>query len=368
MVNHRLEDLDGVKQLLAGGDVLGISEVRKVLERFPECEVINGYGPTEGTTFSCSHRICVEDCARTSIPIGRAINKTQVYVLDEQMKPAGVGVKGEIYIGGEGVSRGYLNRLDLTAEHFMPHFRGCDANRGERLYRTGDMGRWREDGLIEFMGRKDEQVKVRGYRIEPGEIEATLRQHARVQDAVVMAREGKGEGEGKRLVAYVVGRGEAPGAGELRAYLRERLPEYMLPAVYMAMKELPLTANGKLDRQALPEPGAEAYASSRYEAPQGELETRLARIWTEVLKVEQVGRHDNFFELGGHSLLAIKLIERMRQEGLCAEVRRLFAAPTLAGLAATEAGDIRQIKVPENRIPELGKHRRHSSEVLELHL
>jgi aryl carrier-like protein len=260
------------------------------------------------------------------------------------------GVAGEIYIGGAGVARGYLNRAELTAERFI----ASPFVEGDRLYRTGDLGRYLADGNIEFLGRNDFQVKIRGFRIELGEIEAKLLSHPLVREAVVLAREDVA-GD-KRLVAYytasadragspgdgsVVGLdGEGSGssvvdidAAELRSYLSEMLPEYMVPAAYVRLDVLPLTPNGKLDRKALPAPEGDAYTRGVYEAPVGAVETTIAGIWSEVLKVERVGRHDNFFELGGHSLLAIRVLERMRRAGLQADVRALFTSPVLAQLA-----------------------------------
>jgi aryl carrier-like protein/DNA-binding XRE family transcriptional regulator len=253
------------------------------------------------------------------------------------------GVAGELYIGGAGVARGYMNRPELTAEKFVQDPFAGEA--GARMYRTGDLGRWLADGNIEFLGRNDDQVKIRGYRIELGEIEAKLAEHAGVREAVVVAREDE-PGE-KRLVAYYTcadtrGQGEGEegeeaeevGMEKLRAHLSAQLPEYMVPAAYVRLEWLPLTPNGKLDRKALPIPDTEAYGVRGYEEPVGETETTLAGIWAEVLKVERVGRHDNFFALGGHSLLAVTLIERMRRQGLQVDVRALFATPTLAELAA----------------------------------
>ena len=263
------------------------------------------------------------------MPIGRPISNTRIYILDAHGAPAPIGVAGELYIGGAGVARGYLNRRDLTAERFVADpFAGQP---GARMYKTGDLGRWLADGTIEFLGRNDFQVKIRGFRIELGEIEARLAAHGQVREAVVVAREDSA-GD-KRLAAYYTG-GEELGAEVLRAHLAAALPDYMVPAAYVKLDALPLTPNGKLDRKALPAPGGEAYATRGYEAPVGEAEETLARLWAELLKLERVGRHDNFFELGGHSLLAVSLIERMRREGLQAGVRTLFTAPTVAGLAA----------------------------------
>ncbi|MGY2233359.1 AMP-binding enzyme, partial [Pseudomonas tolaasii] len=215
-------------------------------------------------------------------------------------------VAGELYIGGQGVALGYLNRADLTAHAFLVD----PFNDGGLMYRTGDLVAWRADGTLQYLGRNDQQVKIRGFRIELGEIEARLGEHPQVKDVVVLARQD--EPGHKRLVAYFTER-ENVSIETLRDYLHDQLPDYMVPAAYVRLDSLPLTNNGKVDRKALPVPDQDALLSRGYEAPQGEIETLLAQIWADVLKVEQVGRHDNFFELGGHSLLAVSLIERMRQ-------------------------------------------------------
>jgi amino acid adenylation domain-containing protein/natural product biosynthesis luciferase-like monooxygenase protein len=315
--------------------------------------VWNMYGPTETTIWSSCAKVGggEDDFSRPSI--GRPIANTKIYLLDEKQRLVPLGAVGEIYIGGVGVARGYLNRPELTEERFVqdPFTNAADG----RMYRTGDLGRYLPDGRIEFLGRNDHQVKIRGFRIELGEIEARLTEHELVREAVVVAREDSG-GE-KRLVAYVVAKEEKEEkeAGEmaarLRAHLAGVLPEYMVPAAFVALPKLPLTPNGKLDRKALPLPEEDAYARQGYEEPQGETETRLAAIWAEVLKLQRVARHDNFFELGGHSLLAITLIERMRRKGLQADVRAVFAAPTLAGLAASVSSGMTVVEVPANRIP-----------------
>ena len=245
-------------------------------------------------------------------------------------EPVPIGAAGEIHIGGAGVARGYLNRPELTAERFI----ASPFVDGDRLYRTGDLGRYRRDGTIEFLGRNDFQVKIRGFRIEPGEIEARLAEHPGVREAVVLPRE-DAPGD-KRLVAYTTTRPDAapPGAEALRAHLAASLPEYMVPAAYVALDALPLTANGKLDRQALPAPDSSAFAARGYEPPVGETEERLALIWADVLKLERVGRRDNFFDLGGHSLLGIRLMFEIRRAfGKTLAVGVLFSQPTVAGLA-----------------------------------
>ena len=282
-------------------------------------------------------RMSVTRRSEARLPIGRPIANARVYVLDEQGEPAPVGVTGEIYIGGAGVARGYLNRAELTAERFLPDPYIEDANEGgARMYRTGDLGRWRADGQIEFLGRNDFQVKVRGFRIELGEIEARLAEHAGIREAVVWrartrpatsvwwptTRVKKTETTKRRSRPRSCGRS-----------LAASLPEYMVPAAYVRLESLPLTPNGKLDRKALPAPDEDAYATQTYEAPQGEMERKLAEIWAEVLKLEKVGRHDNFFALGGHSLLAMRVMTRLRQAwGVEVGIRELFAHPVLAEL------------------------------------
>jgi len=311
--------------------------------------MINHYGPTETTVGVCTYLLSLSDLPNT-IPIGRPIANTRIYILDCYGEPVPVGVAGELYIGGAGVARGYLNRPELTAEKFVKDPFAAEA--GARMYKTGDLGRWLPDGNIEYLGRNDDQVKIRGFRIELGEIEARLAEHAGVREAVVVAREDE-PGE-KRLVAYYTSSDTTEpsiGAEELRGHLLARLPEYMVPAAYVRLERMPLTANGKLNRKGLPAPEGDAYAVREYEEPRGETEKKLAEIWAEVLKVERVGRQDNFFELGGHSLLAVSLIERMRRQGLQVDVRTLFMTPTLAGLAVAAGGETDVIEVPENRIP-----------------
>jgi amino acid adenylation domain-containing protein len=297
--------------------------------------VWNMYGPTETTIWSsCARVLCAEDnFCRPSI--GRPIANTKMYLLDGKQRPVPLGAVGEIYIGGAGVARGYLNRPELTEERFLKD--PFTRDREGRMYKTGDLGRYLGDGNIEFLGRNDQQVKIRGFRIELGEIEARMAQHEAVQDVVVVARE-DATGD-KRLVAYyteVERASQTVGPELLRTYLATKLPEYMVPAAYVRLKALPLNANGKLDRKALPEPEADAYLVRRYEAPAGYMETALAAIWADVLKLERVGRYDNFFELGGHSLMVMRVIARLRQSlGVETQVRELFAQPVLADLART---------------------------------
>jgi amino acid adenylation domain-containing protein len=285
--------------------------------------LLNNYGPTETTSIVTS--VVVEAEGEGAPSIGGPGDNNRVYVLDAGMQPVPAGVPGELYVGGAQVARGYLGRPALTAERFVPDAFGAP---GGRLYRTGDRVRWREG--LEFLCRIDAQVKIRGFRIEPGEVEAVLRRHAGVRDCAVVARE-HGPGD-LRLVAYVVG-AEETDVDALRPYLRERLPEYMVPAAFVAMDALPLTPNGKLDARALPAP---ALASAReFVAPRTPLEASVAEIWAEVLEVERVGAHDGFFDLGGHSLLIMRIVARVRAEfGVELSIRALFAASTVEGMAA----------------------------------
>jgi len=326
VVSGGLEDYAGVKQLVAGGDVLAIGDVKRVVEGLPGCRLINGYGPTEGTTFSCCGGLGRGEVEKEEVPIGRPIRQTQVYVLDEGLEMAGVGVKGELYLGGAGLGRGYSKQGGMTAERFVANPYG---GRGDRMYRTGDVVRWRREGKLEFIGRVDQQVKVRGYRVELGEIEAMLEALEGVDQGVVVVR-GNDAGE-KRLVGYVTGKGEARlEGGELRGLLGQRLPEYMVPGVIMVLEEMPLTANGKVDRRRLPEP---EYKGKEWRAPQTPQEEIVCKLMAEVLKVDRVGLDDNFFELGGHSLLATQLISRIYQAfDVKLAIYQIFAATTIAEL------------------------------------
>jgi amino acid adenylation domain-containing protein len=332
VVDEAPASLAGVKQLLVGGEALSVGHVRRAQEMLSEVELTNGYGPTESTTFACCHRIEAVQGEERGIAIGRPIGNTQVYILDRWLEAVGVGVCGELYIGGEGLARGYLHRPELTAERFVPHPYG--ERGGERLYRTGDVCRYREDGAIEYVGRMDGQVKVRGHRIELGEIEAAMGQLEGVREVVVAPREDE-PGE-KRLVAYVVcERGRELKTATMRKQLQEKLPEYMIPAAVVEMEELPLTANGKVDQRRLPAPEAERLERVEEQvAPQTEVEKVIRRIWEEVLGVERVGVRENFFDLGGHSLLMVQVHGRLQEtygEGL--SMTELFKYPTVSALA-----------------------------------
>ena len=298
-----------------------------------EC-VCNLYGPSETTTYSTWVSMPREGGFIGSI--GRPIANTQIYILDAARHPVPLGVVGEIYIGGAGVARGYLNRPELTAERFLAD--PFNAEPLARMYKTGDLGRWCADGTIEYLGRNDHQVKIRGYRIELREIEAQLVRHHQVKEAVVVARDDTLGG--KRLVAYIVPRGEShPTVKAVRAHLETVLPEYMIPSAFVIMQSFPLTPNGKLDRRALPAPEVGSYVCREYEVPQGKVEETLAEIWQELLEVKQVGRQDNFFELGGHSLLVLKALFRINRALGCAlGVRDVYKSPTLRELSACIGG------------------------------
>jgi hypothetical protein len=292
--------------------------------------VWNLYGPTETTIWSTLQRVERSDSA--SVPIGRPIANTQVYVLDRWLNPVPMGVVGELHIGGVGLARGYWNRPELTAEKFVPDpFR---ASPGGRLYKTGDLARYLPDGTLEFLSRIDHQVKIRGFRIELGEIEAVLAEHQGVSESVVLARE---DAPGhKRLVAYVVAEKQAaPTVTELRNWVKERLPEYMVPSAFVMLQAIPVTPNGKVNRRALPVPDTlRPDLEQGYLAPRTPAEETLARIWADVLKLERVGVNDNFFELGGHSLLATQVISRIRETlELDVPLRRMFERPVLADFA-----------------------------------
>ncbi|MET0395249.1 MAG: non-ribosomal peptide synthase/polyketide synthase, partial [Longimicrobiaceae bacterium] len=318
------------RTLVVGGESLPGELARYWMRVAPETALVNEYGPTE-TVVGCSvFRVRDEGGPAGGVPIGGPIAGTRAYVLGPGMQPVPVGLPGELYVGGAGVARGYRGRADLTAERFVPDAFGREA--GARLYRTGDRARRRADGELEYLGRVDTQVKLRGFRIEPGEVEAVLLEHEGVREAVVAVRD---DAPGQaRLVAYVVPReGEAVTAAGLRERLGTRLPEYMVPSAFVLLETMPLNANGKVDRRALPEPGQGP--GVEYVAPRTAAEEVLAGIWAEVLKTERVGAAENFFALGGHSLLATQVVSRARQAfGVEVPLRELFEAPTVAGLAA----------------------------------
>ncbi|MEP7338035.1 MAG: amino acid adenylation domain-containing protein [Acidobacteriota bacterium] len=323
--------LDSLKGVFCGGEVLSLPLMQRFFESFA-ANLYNQYGPTE-TSVNATYFVCQRDDDRQSVPIGRPFPNNQVYILCERMQPAPVGVVGEIFIGGEGISRGYLNRPDLTAEKFIPNPFGSLP--GGRLYRTGDLARFCPDGQIEFIGRNDHQVKLRGYRIELGEIEAALRSHPQVRQAVVLVEQA---GADKRLTAYVVAREPqsrwSDGNAELREYLRRQLPDFMIPSLFVWLDELPLTPNGKLNRLALASlERRDATPETQADSPVDPIEELLAGIWSQLLNIDRIGRNDNFFNLGGHSLLATQVMTRLREAfGVELPLRSLFDLPTIAAL------------------------------------
>ncbi|HYS42795.1 MAG TPA: amino acid adenylation domain-containing protein, partial [Geobacteraceae bacterium] len=329
------EEARMVETLVIGGEALNYEKLKYWKENAPETRVINEYGPTE-TVVGCSvYEVKAGEAGQGWMPIGRGIGNARLYILDGQGQAVPVGVTGELYIGGAGVGRGYVGHGEWTAERFVPD--GYGGGAGERLYRSGDLARWRADGVMEYVGRVDQQVKVRGCRIELGEIEAVLRQQVGVGEAVVVVREdGRGE---KRLVAYVEERSKGEVEGEqLRKYVEERLPEYMVPGQYVVLEQLALTENGKVDRKGLPEveEGKGAGEGGENQMPRTAIEGVLASIWAEVLQRDSVGIHERFFELGGHSLTAIQVMSRVRtifQRNL--PLRLLFERSTVALLAET---------------------------------
>jgi amino acid adenylation domain-containing protein len=333
VVEDALPSLAGVRQLLAGGDVLSVDHVQQVLRAHPQCRVINGYGPTENTTFTCCHPVSAAEDLDQGVAIGTPINGTRVYVLDAALEPVPVGVPGELYTAGSGLARGYLGAPGLTAERFVadPH-----GGPGTRMYRTGDLVRWRPDHTLQFLGRADQQVKMRGYRIEPGEIEAALRSHDGVEDALVTVH---GQADQKQLLGYVIGPGDQELGRHLRDYLRRLLPDYMVPAAVVELPAWPLLPNGKIDRRALPVPDRMRRISDDHGQPQSVTAQVLAGIWEEVLGLERVGEADDFFKLGGHSLMATQVMSRIRAVfEVEVPLRVLFDAPRLGELAgAVEA-------------------------------
>ncbi|MCM3738302.1 amino acid adenylation domain-containing protein [Bacillus cytotoxicus] len=307
LFNKLVEDnstlFKGVKYLLVGGDVVSLKHVMIVRKQAPIIKVINGYGPTENTTFSTCYEI---NDTTNVLPIGKPIANSTAYILDKNNKLVPIGVPGELYVGGDGVAKGYLNNEELTKGKFVKN----PYKHGEKMYRTGDLTRWLPDGNIEFLGRIDNQVKIRGFRIELDGIENRLLEIEGIEEVVVLD---KGEAENKYLCAYYVTEKEYS-VGELRENLKKYLPDYMIPSYFIKLKEIPLTSNGKVDRRSLPEPEGEINTGSEYEAPRNELENQLVIIWKNVLRLSNIGINDDFFDLGGHSLIATKLVGRIHKE------------------------------------------------------
>ena len=331
LVDFHLESLAGVRHLLAGGDVLSVPHVRKFLERYPQATLTNGYGPTENTTFTCTYSMSDASGIGTSVPIGRPIANTRVYVLDRHRQLLPFGLPGELYAGGDGLARNYLNDPEITAQRFVAD--PFHSEPGARMYATGDRVRYFPDGTLEFLGRSDNQVKIRGYRIELDEIASVLRCHPAVRDAVCIVREDT-PGD-KRIVAYVVVDDPGGSAADLRPFLEERLPDYEIPSAIVAVATLPVTPNGKIDRAALPAPGSgRPELGSTYVAAQTDTEHLITALWQEVLGIQKPGIHDNFFDLGGHSLLVVLLHNRLKEAfRKNISIVDLFRYPTIAALA-----------------------------------
>ena len=322
-------------KIISGGEALSAELAQALIAR---CHTVwNGYGPTETTIYSSLQKLSADNINGTTLPIGQPLANTQTYVLDAHLQPMPRGIPGELCIGGVGLARGYANQSALTAEKFVSvDVHGANTSQVQRLYRTGDWGRWLPDGSIEWLGRIDHQVKVRGFRIELGEIEANLRRHPMVKEAVVIVREDtRGE---RRLVGYILGR-ETPGdnhtwISEIRQFLKSRLPDFMIPNHFMLLEKFPLSANGKVDRRSLPQPDISQQLAAHYVAPRNTLEMKIHDIWSEVFKQARIGIHDNFFDLGGYSLLAVQIVSRLRQS-LDVEILlpHLFESPTIFELA-----------------------------------
>jgi aspartate racemase len=332
MVENNLEALRRVRQLLAGGDVLSPSCVKTVLRQIPGCRLINGYGPTENTTFSCCHTLPAE-WDGDSVPIGRPISNSQAYIVDKHFQPVGIGVAGELCVAGDGLAVGYLNHPQLTAEKFVPN--PFSREPAAKLYRTGDLARFLPDGAIEFLGRIDQQVKIRGFRVELGEVEEALRAHPAVAEAAVTAV--ADSTQTRHLSAYVTTRpSHSLDSSALRRFLRDRMPAHLVPSRFVFMAALPLTPNGKVDRRRLPTSDEAAPAAAEtLTPPRTDTERALAQIWRELLGVKELGVEQNFFELGGHSLLAMRMQTRIFQMlGANVPLRDVFESPTVAALAA----------------------------------
>jgi amino acid adenylation domain-containing protein/non-ribosomal peptide synthase protein (TIGR01720 family) len=331
IVRHEQRAFEGLRNLLFGGEAVDVEVVRTLLAGSSPARLLHVYGPTECTTYATWYEARVVNDADRTVPIGRPIRNTYAYVLDQAMELAPLGVPAELYLGGPGLARGYINQPGLTAAAFLPN--PFSTTPGARLYRTGDLVRWREEGVLEYLGRTDDQIKIRGFRIEPSEIAATLKSHPDISDCVVVAiKDTTGR---RRLVAYVV---ITPGGtfspGIFRKYLATRLPDYMIPSAFAQLIHLPLNQNGKVDRAVLPVPSeGEEQEPQDENAPGDEREQAVARTFREVLQREQVGIHRNYFELGGDSITAIQIVARLKREGWQVAVRDLFEHPTVAGLA-----------------------------------
>jgi amino acid adenylation domain-containing protein len=331
VIEQQVENLKSLRQLLSGGDVLSPRHVRLALAGLPDCTVINGYGPTENTTFTCCHRMQPGEHVLEPVPIGRPISNSTVYILDEHHRPVPAGTTGELFTGGDGVARGYLNNPSATAEKFLPD--PFSIQPGARMYRTGDLARWRDDGCVEFIGRADNQVKILGHRIELGEIETVLAQHPEIAQSCVIAH--ADGSESKRLIAYYVSKGLETSPPELRRYLAGRLPRYMVPALLVPMCQMPLNANGKFDRAALPKPQVVAVDRAEPAPGTNNVEDIIMQAWRRAVRIDQINPDDNFFDIGGDSLRLVAVhadLERQLHREI--PIMDLFEATTVRALAA----------------------------------
>jgi len=340
IIDEAPEAIRGLRQLLVGGEAASLSHFHRALEEVNGSKLIHVYGPTENTTFSTYHVLKPGSRFEGTVPIGRPISNTTVYIVDEAMNPVPVGVPGELYTGGDGLARDYLNQPELTREKFVPN--PFSAPSSARLYRTGDHARYLSDGAIEFVGRMDGQIKLRGFRIELGEIEARLGEHPQVLQAIVVAREDR-PGD-KRLAAYVRG-DPSPDAAELREFLRHRLPDYMIPSAFVSLESFPLTSNGKVDRAALPAPAGRRDLKVEFAAPRTAIEVQISEAWQEILGVDQVGLDDSFFDLGGNSLLLVQVHGKLtRIFGREVPITDLFRYPTIRALSQLAVQVNRELK------------------------
>ncbi|MCX2765095.1 amino acid adenylation domain-containing protein, partial [Aquimarina muelleri] len=341
LVEEDLSLFASLNYLLVGGDVVLFSYTNKLKECYPKLHLINGYGPTENTTFSTTYYI--DKKTHKNLPIGKPIKNSQGYILDSEMNIAPIGVVGELHLGGSGLAKGYLNREDLTKDKFIVN----PFKEGDRIYKTGDLARWTVDGNLEFIGRKDAQVKVRGYRIELGEIENALSSLAFINQCCVLAKEDVNGN--KRLIGYVVVEGDLDKT-KIQEELKGSLPDYMVPGIWVELDAMPLTSNGKLDRKSLPDPDTTELSSKEYVAARNEIELELVKIWQELLGVDRVGIYDNFFELGGHSLLVVQLISRLQRAGFYIGVKDIFGSPTIISISDKLSLVSSVYSVPDNGI------------------
>jgi acyl-CoA synthetase (AMP-forming)/AMP-acid ligase II len=330
MASENGKIFQGLKQVLFGGEAVNPRWVRHVLKSGPPKRLLHVYGPTECTTFATFYEVRHVSPAAGTVPIGRPISNTTAYVVDPHGNPVPPGFHGELLLGGDGLAQCYLNQPELTREKFVPN--PFDAAADSRLYRTGDLVKFLPDGNIEFIRRLDDQVKIRGFRIEPGEIEAALKMHAQIEEAVVLVRQGVA-GQ-KQLVAYGVPRhGASVSSAQMLSFLRERLPDYMVPSAFLSLERLPLSPNGKIDYRALPAPVLDRERAGLV-APRSETEKTVAEAWAAVLDIQGIGVHDNLFYLGGHSLLATRVVSRLRSIfSVNIPLRVLFENATVAAIA-----------------------------------